>query len=173
MADIAERTNRTRQSFMLVSGQRGPGDFLTSRWQREARFGTGGCRLLVREHNGGESRSRRTRTIASINGALPTVLARERQRISTDQRLAGRNSARLLLNVGGAVHGSARQSARRGLPRKMSWHCRWCGQTVEVHLAGPKWTQIGHTTSEKVDAGGLGRSLISCSAADLSGSASW
>jgi len=95
MADIAERPSRTRQSVsMLVSGQRGPGEFPRPaagnvrsplwHWADVASWfeGTTG---------GGVTFEDRTRTIASINGALANrVLARERpndlQRIN---RLAG------------------------------------------------------------------------------------
>jgi predicted DNA-binding transcriptional regulator AlpA len=96
MADVAERTGRSRQSVsMLVSGQRGNGSF--------PRPVAGNVRsplwhwadIAAWFENAGESNDScedRIRTIASINGALANrVLARERpkdvKRIK--QRLAG------------------------------------------------------------------------------------
>jgi predicted DNA-binding transcriptional regulator AlpA len=95
MADIAERTGRSRQSVsMLVSGRRGPGGF--------PRPVAGNVRSPLWhwadvgswfEHNasGEVSIEDRTRTIASINGALANrVLARERPKdVKRIQRLAG------------------------------------------------------------------------------------
>ena len=95
MADIAERTGRSRQSVsMLVNGQRGPGHFprpvagnvrsplwhwadIASWFQNSA-----GDQEVVEE---------RTRTIASINGALANrVLAREHPKdLKRIRRLAG------------------------------------------------------------------------------------
>jgi predicted DNA-binding transcriptional regulator AlpA len=95
MADIAERTGRSRQSVsMLVGGQRGPGGFprpvagnvrsplwhwadIASWFQNSA-----GDQEMFEE---------RTRAIASINGALANrVLARERPKdLKRIQRLAG------------------------------------------------------------------------------------
>ena len=95
MADIAERTSRTRQSVsMLVSGQRGPGDFPRPasgnvrsplwHWADVASWfeSTTGGRVTFED---------RTRTIASINGALANrVLARERPKdLQRINRLAG------------------------------------------------------------------------------------
>lgn len=96
MADIAERTGRTRQSVsMLVSGQRGPGGFPRPtagnvrsplwHWADVAAW-------LENQAGGGEDFEDRLRTIASINGELANrILAREHpqelKRIR--QRLAG------------------------------------------------------------------------------------
>lgn len=96
MADIAERTRRTRQSVsMLVSGQRGPGGFprpvagnvrsLLWHWADVAAW-------FESEAGGDEAFDDRLRTLASINGVLASrVLARdhpnELKRIR--ERLAG------------------------------------------------------------------------------------
>ncbi|MDA8264777.1 MAG: hypothetical protein M0T79_05415 [Actinomycetota bacterium] len=83
MADIAERTGRSRQSVsMLVAGQRGPGGFPPPaagnvrsplwHWADVASWFESTTAAEV-------SFEDRTRTIASINGALANrVLARER-----------------------------------------------------------------------------------------------
>lgn len=96
MADIAERTGRTRQSVsMLVSGQRGPGGF--------PRPAAGNVRSplwhwvdvaawLEHEAGGGADFEDRLRTIASINGELANrVLAREhpKELKRIRERLAG------------------------------------------------------------------------------------
>ena len=95
MADIAERTGRSRQSVsMLVSGKRGPGGF--------PRPVAGNVRSPLWhwadiaswfQNSAGDQEvfEDRTRTIASINGALANrVLAREHPKdLKRIQRLAG------------------------------------------------------------------------------------
>lgn len=95
MADIAQRTGRSRQSVsMLVSGQRGPGGFphpvagyVRSPLWHWADVST----WFENDASGRWSFEDRTRTIASINGALANrVLARERPKdLKRIQRLAG------------------------------------------------------------------------------------
>ena len=95
MSDIAERTGRSRQSVsMLVGGQRGPGGF--------PRPVAGNVRSPLWhwadiaswfQNSAGEREAfeERTRSLASINGALANrVLARERPKdLERIQRLAG------------------------------------------------------------------------------------
>jgi hypothetical protein len=95
MADIAERTNRTRQSVsMLVSGQRGPGDFphpVAGNVRSPLWHWADVASWFESTTGGGVTFEDRTRTIASINGALANrVLARERPKdLKRINRLAG------------------------------------------------------------------------------------
>jgi len=95
MADIAERTSRTRQSVsMLVSGQRGPGDFPrpTAGNVRSPLWHWADVASWFESTTVGEvTFEDRTRTIASINGALANrVLAREHPKdVKRINRLAG------------------------------------------------------------------------------------
>lgn len=95
MSDIAERTGRSRQSVsMLVGGQRGPGGFPrpVAGNVRSPLWHWADVALWFENATGAEVPFEdRTRTIASINGALANrVLARECPKdLKRIQRLAG------------------------------------------------------------------------------------
>jgi predicted DNA-binding transcriptional regulator AlpA len=95
MADIAERTGRSRQSVsMLVSGQRGQGHFphpVAGNVRSPLWYWADIASWFQNSTGSQEVFQDRTRTIASINGALANrVLAREHPKdLERIQRLAG------------------------------------------------------------------------------------
>lgn len=95
IADVAKRTGRSRQSVsMLVSGKRGPGGFprpVAGNVRSPLWHWADVASWFEANDDGEVPFEDRTRTIASINGALANrILARERPKdLRRIQRLAG------------------------------------------------------------------------------------